>query len=323
MTATVVRRSRQKETVLAKRNVFFYEMRVTRQVDVEWRLDVPGLIDALEAIPDAELIRPARGGVTGDSYEFVRVIRAGKTPAIAYVRCRDHGLPMLAREADLEPLTIAADRQLAELTHAVFFDDHIIGAEYNHYGPRISSLALYLAGMVPQCLPPNRRISIAPLVDNQPLELLRGARNIKSISLTMAPQLLEAVAATQHLSGRDTLRQMSTGYGARRIGLNMQNRSGLEKAEVVGLVDWAFEQGSDLLNAAYAVIELEDGTNQPVNLLRTRIGVEREMDLIGPSARSIAHGSAQIEIVAAFNSLEDQLLAASTLRSMGPDEDGF
>ena len=296
-------------------------MRPTRLVDVDWRLDVPGLIDALQALTGEQLIREAEA-VTGDSYEFVRVVQTGTNPAIAYVRCRDRGLPMLAQQVNLEPLTIAAGRQLAELTHAVFFDGHVVGAEYNHYGPRLSSLALYLADKVPQCLPPNKRISIAPLVDPEPLALLRGARAIKTISLSMAPQLLEAVAATRHGIGREVLRQLSSGFGARRMGLRMQNRDGLDRAEVIGLVDWAFEQGSGLLSAANAVVELADGTNQPINLLRTRIGMEREMDLISPSARSVAHGSARTEIVAAFDSLEDQIHAASSLRSVGPDEDG-
>ena len=113
---------------------FFYEMRPTRRADAEWRLDVPALIAALNVLPDEERIREAEGS-TGDSYEFVQVIDSGTNPAIAYVRCREHGLPMLARQATLEPLRIAADRQLAELTHAVFFGHHIIGAEYKPLRP--------------------------------------------------------------------------------------------------------------------------------------------------------------------------------------------
>ena len=310
----------RKEMVLTKRNVFFYEIRPTRRMDVEWRLDVSGLVEALDVLSDEQRIREVPGE-TGDSYEFVQVIQTGTNPAIAYVRCRDHGLPMLAREAILEPLTIAADRQLAELTHAVFFDHHVIGAEYNHYGPRLSSLVRYLADKVPQCLPSNNRISVAPLINTQLLVLLRDAPTIKSISLTMAPQLLDSVDAARHLRSRDALRQISSGYSAQRVGINMHNRSGLDKNEVIGLVDWAFEQGSSLLSAAHAVVQLADGTNPPINLLRSRIGVEREMELIGPNARSIAHQSARAEIMSAFYSLEDQLQEANSLRSVGPDED--
>ena len=105
---------------------------------------------------------------------------------------------------------------------------------------------------------------MASMINSEFLALLVDARIIKAISLTMAPQLLDAVEAGQHLSGRDTLRSMSAGYGAQRIGLNMQNRNGLDKTEVIGLVNWAFEQGAALLSAAKAVVQLEDGTTQPI-----------------------------------------------------------
>ncbi len=297
---------------MAKRNVFFYELRTTRQVYVDWRLDISSLIDALDDLPDEQRILEVRGD-TGDSYEFVQVIRAGATPSIAYVRCRDHGLPMLAREANLEPLQIAADRQLAELTHAVFFDGHIIGAEYNHYGPRLSALANYLADKVPECLPPNNRVRIAPLVNTELLSLLQDARAIRSLSLMMAPQLLEQIEAGQHLSGREALRQMSSGYGAQKIGLNLRNASGLDKNEIIGLVNWAFEKGSGLLSSAHTEIQHENGTYQRINLLKTRISAEREMELMGSNARSIAHKSAHSQIVAAFESLEELVRSATSL----------
>ena len=88
---------------MATRNVLFYEIRPTRRVDVDWRLDVHALIAALNALPEEQRIRETDGS-TGDSYEFVRVINSGPNPAIAYVRCREHGLPMLAHQATLEPL---------------------------------------------------------------------------------------------------------------------------------------------------------------------------------------------------------------------------
>ena len=206
---------------MATRNVLFYEMRPTRLADAEWRLDVNGLVAALDALPDEQRIREVEGS-TGDSYEFVQVIQRGLNPSIAFVRCREHGLPMLALAATLEPFLIAADRRLAELTHAVFFHHHIIGAEYNHYGPRLTALAGYLEETVPEMLPSNRRVRIASLVNSDYLALLQDARIINSISLNMAPQLLDAVEAARHLSGREALRQMSSGYGAHRIGLNMQ-----------------------------------------------------------------------------------------------------
>ncbi len=297
---------------MATRNVFFYEIRPTRQKDVEWRLNVPELVAELTALTDEQRIRKVDGN-TGDSYEFVHVMLDGRYPSIAYARCREQGLPMLAQQVNLEPLTIDEDRELAELTHAVFFDGHIIGGEYNHYGPRLTSLAGYLADKVPQCLPPNGRVHIANLISRDSIDVLRDAKDVKAISLRMAPQLLDAVSAVEQIGARDGLRQTSSRFGAEKFGLSWRNRKGLDKDEILGLVNWALEQGSGLLSAASAEVELEDGTRQPVNLLRTRIGAEREMELMGANMRSIAHESAHSEIMAAFYSLEDQVKAASSL----------
>ena len=38
---------------------------------------------------------------------------------------------------------------MVEVTHLVFFPDNVIGSEYNHFGPRISRLPLYLREKVP------------------------------------------------------------------------------------------------------------------------------------------------------------------------------
>ena len=297
---------------MATRNVFFYEIRPTRLMDVDWRLDVPELIAALTALTDEERIREVESN-TGDSYEFVQVMRQGRNPSIAYVRCREEGLPMLARLVNLEPLRIADDRQLAELTHAVFFGDHIIGGEYNHYGPRLTALAGYLMDKVPECLPPNGRVRIANLINRNSIDLLREARDVKSITLRMAPQLLEEVSAVQRLDAGDALGRVSSRLGAQKFGLSWGNRNGLDKDEAFELANWAFEQGSGLLSAAYAEVVLQDGTTQPLNLLRTRIGAELEMELLDHNARSISHGSAHNQIVAAFDSLEEQIREANSL----------
>ncbi len=306
---------------MVRRNIFFYEIRPTRQRDSDWRLNIRDLVTALSALTDNDRVRRVQS-ITGESYEFVQVVNNGPQPAIAFVRCREHGLPMLARLVSLEPFEIEGDGQLAELTHAVFFDNHIIGAEYNNYGPGLTALADYFRAKVPEILPPNDRVKIAALVNDDQLNLLRRAKLVKSIDVKMGPQLLRTGGGVSSGSSvRTFLRQASSGYKAEHFGISMRNRKGLDMSEVLGLIDWALGQGGNSLNAASATVELEDGTTQPLNLLRTRVGIAREMELINDKARSIAHESAHAQIVAAFDVVEDQIRAASSLRTYGPKED--
>ena len=302
---------------MATRKVFFYEVRPTRQRDIDWRLDVADLVTKLDALTDNQRIVETPS-TSGETYEFAQVVHGGTNPCIAYVRCRSEGLPMLARAVALEDLIIDTDAQLAELTHAVFFDDHVIGGEYNHFGPRVTALASYLCRTVPQCLPPNGRIRITSLVNQDQLRLLREARNIKMIGFKMAPQLLRELASVANVGPDQALRQMASRYGEQEIGWNMRNRNGLDRLAVIALADQIMEQGSGQLSAANAIVELRDGSTQPINLLNTRIGMEREMDLIGSNARSVSHQSAHSEISTAFESLEEQIQGAATLWSTGP-----
>ena len=65
-------------------------------------------------------------------------------PAIRFCRVRRTGLPQLEHAGQITDLDLDADTGLLESVHAVFFSDGIVGAEYNHFGPRISRLGSYL-----------------------------------------------------------------------------------------------------------------------------------------------------------------------------------
>ena len=303
---------------MAIRSIFFYEVRPTRPIkDAAWRLDVPALVNALDHLPDETRLRPSE-----DSYEFAEVVARGTNPTVAFVRCRDLGLPMQAQQSTLEPFYIAADRKLAELTHAVFFPEHIIGAEYNHYGPRISSLAAYLSATVPQLLPDNERVTIASLVNASAMDVVRRAKSIKSIYLRAAPQLMQEIGQATNTDSRDFLGKMAAGYGVKQFGIDFRNRGGLDGRAILALVNWALEQGPGLLSAAVVRVGLEDGTSQSCNLLQTRIGAKRDMELMGPTARSISHESAHDRIVEVFDALGDQIKAASVLLGSAADSEG-
>jgi hypothetical protein len=297
---------------LAKRHVFFYEVRPTRvRKDAAWRLDRGALFDAIEALSEADRVREIKSD-SGDSYEFVQVLTKGDYPTLVFARCREDGLPLLAQATTLEPFELEADRNLAELTHVTFFNHHVLGAEYNHYGPSASGLASYLAEKTPDLLPENGRIRISSLVDGELLTQFHASQAIKAIELRVAPQLLDAVNATKLMSdNREALKQIGAGYGATNMGLFWRNNKGLERAQAIGLIDWAVEHAHDLLTAAFATVKSTDGTTEKLNLLKNKVGAERDMELISATARSIAHESATAAIVGAYGALTERIKNAA------------
>ena len=171
--------------------MFFYEIRATRKRDVDWRLDVQALFADLRKKPPTQLMHPVHTGDASEFYDFALALedKAG-FPAIAFVRCRKDGLPMLAEQIDLQPFDLQAGQQLAEMTHVVFFDNHIVGAEYNHYGPRVTSLASYLSAIAPQHLPDNKRVRIQTLKIARGSDVLEDANAVRSLEIAVVPQLL-------------------------------------------------------------------------------------------------------------------------------------
>jgi hypothetical protein len=57
---------------------------------------------------------------------------------------RRSDLPQVEQGGKLKGLQLSKDEGLSEQMHVVFFDDNIVGADFNFYGPRMSSLATYL-----------------------------------------------------------------------------------------------------------------------------------------------------------------------------------
>ena len=60
------------------------------------------------------------------------------------VESRRNGLPQVEQAGNISDLALPPDSGLLEAIHVVFFPNNIVGAEYNHFAPRLSSLANYL-----------------------------------------------------------------------------------------------------------------------------------------------------------------------------------
>lgn len=101
-------------------------------------------IHAIEALP-----------YTNDSngrYEFdddgnaLSLRRHSNSPNVAVVfgRVRRNGLPQVEQAGTISDLLLDPDSGLLEAIHVVFFPTNIVGAEYNHFAPRLSRLGTYL-----------------------------------------------------------------------------------------------------------------------------------------------------------------------------------
>lgn len=91
-------------------------------------------------------------------------------------RVRRSGLPQIEDAGAISPLTIGPDQGLLETIHVVWFPNHIVGADYNHYGPRLSRLSHYIEAKF--ALTPDQHVYFHPLLKQDALNDLSHLRNL-------------------------------------------------------------------------------------------------------------------------------------------------
>ena len=175
---------------------------------------------------------------------------------LLFCRVRRTGLPQLERAGSIRDMMLGPDTGLLESVHVVFFSDNIVGADYNHFGPRISRLGRYLYEKSSRAIP---NVRFLPLLrDDAAAQLNRlGELRVLEISIRPAyldylrrasqglwegfkaqaeliddPDSLQLVLKSSRGSRRSSLRKLIPDL--RRLLSNNELRSGAEKLSVRG-----------------------------------------------------------------------------------------
>ena len=109
------------------------------------------------------------------------------------------------------------DQGVVEVTHLVFFPDNVIGSEYNHFGPRISRLPIYLREKIPTNEDvKNLRLSV--LTRGDTTAILDELTSVHTLEMAVLPSV------------RALIRNRDPGLGAALDGI-----AGIGNADVVKL----------------------------------------------------------------------------------------
>jgi hypothetical protein len=105
---------------------------------------------------------------------------------VADIRRQD--LPQLELGGALGPLTIQQGAGLAEQVHLAFYENNIVGSDFNFYGPRMSRVARYLqekAGIP--------AISFDYLIRSDVIAQLNQLQDIRLFQLRIAPSYIDEI----------------------------------------------------------------------------------------------------------------------------------
>ena len=109
---------------------------------------------------------------------------------VRFCRVRRTGLPQLEQAGQITDLDLASDMGLLETIHVVFFRDNIVGAEYNHFGPRLSRLGTYLHEKSNNAV---CKATFHPLLRGDAAEQLDRLDEIRLLDFSIRPAYAEAL----------------------------------------------------------------------------------------------------------------------------------
>lgn len=157
-----------------ERKIHFY--RVEGQRDEDGNLlpyDPVPILNHINTLPEDTERRLDRGD--GNS-SFCWVHRQTAPQRLRLATVRRSALPSVETRGRISFLPLDSDAGLADMTHVVFFDENIAGADFNFYGPRLNRLEEYFAVKANGTGPP---VSFDTLLNPDVAEKLNGLREIR------------------------------------------------------------------------------------------------------------------------------------------------
>ena len=300
-----------------ERKIYFYRAYIgTDEGGQRLPFDPSPALDAIDSLP---FTNDAHG-----RYEFdvdgnaLSVRRHNTVPNVTlqFGRVRRNGLPMLEQAGNISDLVLDADAGLLEAIHVVFFPNNIVGAEYNHFGPRVSRLGSYLHEKSSEAV---ARAAFRPILRGDAAKQLDRLSDLRVLELSILPAYVDVVRQS-HVSLADALaangrvlenpkvlqvilkpqREASAGFLANMIG-------GLKELVSNGNV----QEGADRLQVHGRCRDSD--RVETIDLLKDQLISTKAIVRLNTRSRALDAGAAFEAIREAYLDLHDELEAAASV----------
>lgn len=295
----------QRDPNYAERKIYFHKA-VTD--DPEFELDREAVVTCISALGGSADFYIDEGD---QQYLCAVVDRVAEPQRLRLYRIRRGNLPETEEAGSFEELELAAQRGLAESIHILLFEGSVIGSEYNHYGPRITTFGQFL----------NERcgldVRIRPFIREDVFSAILGMREIRRFRVKVSPHGVaelqqQGIALSEGFDVADVFR------AGRYVDLTWASEPGdADFTERVkrffrGLRDSQIEP-TTLVEAAqvYGVSSSDDLDD--FDLLRDRVVIVDHIRRESPRHRTLDTEAAFGAIEAAHEGLADQMAAGGTL----------
>ena len=247
---------------------------------------------------------------------------AGETHSVRFSRVRRSGLPQVECAGSITDLDLTDDTGLLETVHLVFFPDPatrttVVGAEYNHFGPRISRLGYYLYERSDQAVP---LATFAPLLRGDALKQLDRLGEIRVLDVSIRPAFGEALRQRDRSLGDafEATAGLLDDPETLQIVMKPQpqaRRSTLDRLR--GPLQGLFSQ-DNADNAREGLVRLQvrgrcedTGRVETLDLLKDHLISTKRIMRLNPRGRALSPDSAFRAIRDAYLELEDSIRSAA------------
>ena len=306
---------RQPSPPTVERRIFFYR--------IHWGTDDSGQAVTVDVGPLLRHIKHLPWTLTG---RYMRSTDAGliccwvdsdePRQRIRLAKVRRAGLPQVEDgSGTLTALSIPASAGLAEITHMMFFPRNIVGAVFNFYGPRATTLAAYLRARVPD---PPPHLEIEPLIRADIVEQLDRFQTLRLVDLKIRPSYTETVQqANDSLGSAFAAALAAVTDELKEIELVL--RSGRKKASDLGetikkAVRWLARREDMHENSSRFVVaglDQETQSTATLDLLSDKLVTKKTIIRQGERTRALVDTSAYEAISQAYNELRGALEIAA------------
>ena len=311
------------QQVAVERKIYFYRLWIG-----QYEEGVPAVFDPRPALAHIRQLVAAEDWYqdAGDGNVFCLLPEGEEAgnPTARFCLVRRTGLPQLEAAGQIVDLNIADEQGLLESIHVVFFEDNIVGADYNHFGPRFSRLPIYMAGKAQEEIP--NRIRVTNLVRGDPSAVLDTLDGLHLVDLSVIPPHIEVVR--QHNQGLGAALTASAEITAEPevVSLNIKPSRNTEAGFL--------QDFKDVLQAMVRNQEFRAGAKklkvqgrrqgqrkiETFDLLKDEITVSAQMIRLNPRGRALDPNHAYAQIAEAYNELYDDIQEAAGLMEVDQGE---
>jgi hypothetical protein len=234
-------------------------------------------------------------------------------PSLLVGAIRRNELPQLDDSGgNLTALQIPPRAGLVEGTHVVFFDDGIVGADSNFYGPRLSRLAYYLRVRVPRLC---EQLGLDPLLRRDALHELDRFGAIRLMKLKVRADYVQQLREADE-NVFDALEAAKEFSGAEMLELTVRGGPRSKKTLFESVKTFVtrvlrrddYREGIGLLRVKGVLADRDDVLE--VDLLRDRLVVTKNIATAGPRTKHVDSPAAYRAIREAYTEVRDELAGA-------------